>query len=1182
MGFHQEANVTHRSSSNGHHVSDGDDAATIATLLSEDHDPRVVDHQQQQVYYSVVASEEIEYVPSSSPSVLHQQDESFDSNSEKEFDDSPRDNSLRIVYGNFESSNFENQKLIHEHYYDHILTPQLKQRQRDLANFLLNYNYHQNIILKIFSLICWIFYNIIITFIVHFCLKNIIFYIISLIYRCCNCERYNFGSLSTTSVVNDDISSSSSITTDHFNTFSLHRIFQNRRDFEKYWKQATTWLWNFLFADNNESLQTISEGVTSRTLFSRDRNCNYPRFCDNTISNTKYKWYNFFWKSISEQFSLRMNQYFLALACLQFWKVASPTNPITTWIPLIVVVTVGVAKEFIDDYFRYKKDTEINLNKVTIVRSGSFHVIPSYQVQVGDIVYLQEEEQIRADMILLKSSNILKKEKISRVESGDDVDPTTNDFLCDISGGIAWIETSALDGESHYKERKAIPEVQKLFSNNVNEYSNILNNFSCIVECSLPNADLDHFRGDLLVADRMGGFTRYPLSYHNLLLQGTTLKSTSHALALVVYTGNETKIGMNKKEAEMKWTKMDNFINHVVVGIFMVQLVIGLSFGIIGNYYNILQSQHSPFYLALDQYPILSVTNASTNTLLLFRILYNFIYPILPYLIIPLRFTMLCSLMIPQSLKITSDITKYIISMFFIAKDNGLSDKRGNMPSCSNTSVAEDLGQIQYIFTDKTGTITENLLTLSRVIVDGQVIRVPKHTNCSTASTTHFLWTHNTASNDSISMKFLRNLALCHTVYCENAENVYMPHYRSSSPEEDAFVKFAASQGVVLNYRDEERMVLKIYDNRDENSRDRSFVLEEYRILKVLYFTSDRRRMSIIVKQQEIDNIDSLTRYFIMCKGADDVLSERMDNKDPSLLQQTLSHIQTLASQEGLRVMLMAYRELSSDEVSTFMERISLADDSNEQSIFEEIETNFQLLGATAMEDKLQEGAAECIESLRDAGISIWMLTGDKMETAVQIAQTCHIIPSLPSDDLLLIYLRGSSVVTVRDALHQALTKLGNSSHLFACLIFEGKILNYILSDDDTNHHNQTAEIKSLENLILFLRLCEQVQACVCCRMTPKFKGKIVRMIKYPVTNIEDSNNNNRLQSLSSPICLAIGDGGNDVNMILEADVGVGISSSVKPTEMIAQLFQIKKFTPKMRIYKQCEPPILEFQDLVL
>ena len=436
------------------------------------------------------------------------------------------------------------------------------------------------------------------------------------------------------------------------------------------------------------------------------------------------------------------------------------------------------------------------------------------------------------------------------------------------------------------------------------------------------------------------------------------------------------------------------------------------------------------------------------------------------------------------------------------------------------------------------------MLTLSRVIVDGQVIRVPKLTkNGHTSNYAQYLWPHNTASKDSIRMNFLRNLALCHTVYCENSENLYMPHYRSSSPEEDAFVKFAASQGVVLNYRDEERIVLKFYNDPDENSRGQSWMLEEYRILKVLYFTSDRRRMSIIVKRQELNNAETQeTRYFIMCKGADDVLSERMDNRDPALLQKTLSHIQSLASQEGLRVMLMAYRELSSEEVTTFMENISLADDSNEQSIFEEIETNFQLLGATAMEDKLQEGAAECIESLRDAGISIWMLTGDKTETAVQIAQTCHIIPAVPSEDLLLIYLRGSSVSSVRDSLHQALTKLGNSTHLFACLIFEGKILNYILNDDD----KQPADIKSLENLLLFLRVCEQVQACVCCRMTPKFKGKIVRMIKYPVTSIEDSQHNNRLQSLSSPICLAIGDGGNDVNMILEADVGVGISSSAR------------------------------------
>ncbi|EFC49675.1 phospholipid-translocating P-type ATPase [Naegleria gruberi] len=830
--------------------------------------------------------------------------------------------------------------------------------------------------------------------------------------------------------------------------------------------------------------QELTEAIQIRKEFSRERNFNYPRYSDNTISNTKYRWYNFLWKSISAQFSLRMNQYFLALACLQFWKAASPTNPI------------------------YQKDSEINSKLVTIIRHGKTETIPSYQLQAGDIVYLQDDEQIRADMVLIHSSNVLKKEGFSTV-----------------TGGIAWVETSALDGESHYKEKKSIGAIQKLLTTSSGESEvSMVNDFSCIIECNAPNADLDHFKGEIIVPYK-NRMDRFSVTSNNLLLQGTTLKSTASALAVVIYTGNETKIGMNRKEVEMKWTKMDNFINHVVVGIFIVQFSIGLAFGLIGNYLYFNNGKNM-FYLntAVDFQHSKLVTGYY-----ILDVLEYFAEKILPYLIIPLRFTMLCSLMIPQSLKITSDVAKYIISMFFIPKDDLLCDAQGNRTSASNTSVAEDLGQIDYIFSDKTGTLTENLLTLSRVIVDGKVVdaSVSHH---PTSINTHKIGFLNEQCNFTEStLSFLRNLALCHTVYCDNSTSgSFLPHYRSSSPEEDAFVKYAAYQGVVLNYRDEERMILRIHSDAN------NFTLEEYNILKVIHFTSDRRRMSIIVKR--ISDDPNQCKYYIFCKGADDVICERMNNQaNAEILQETLSHIQNLASKEGLRVMLMAGKELAMEEVTTFLETISQMEEGEQQPIVDSIEKEFLLHGATAMEDKLQEGVGECIDSLREAGISIWMLTGDKMETAVQIAHACHLVPSLHQDLIDISHLKGNSFSSVRDSLRIISEKYDElESNIFKCLVFEGRVLNFILDEQEST---------DLENVSTFLKLCKSVNACVSCRMTPKLKGKIVRLIKYPLSS-EDSNN--RLQSLSSPICLAIGDGGNDCNMILEADVGIGISSSAK------------------------------------
>jgi len=768
---------------------------------------------------------------------------------------------------------------------------------------------------------------------------------------------------------------------------------------------------------------------------------------------------------------------------------------------------VGVIKEFIDDMFRYNKDKELNNKRVTIVRNGALKDISSQQLHVGDIVYLREEEQVRADMVIIKSSNVLKSEK-NQTSSGI----SNSELLSNLtSGGIVWVETSALDGESHYKERKSVAAAQNLFQNDSSKQDSdlhVLNQTQFIIECTQPNAELDQFRGDILICNQNNISSRFPLTSHNLLLQGTTLKSTTSAFAIVVYTGNETKIGMNKRQAEMKWTKMDNFINNIVVGIFILQFLIGITFGLIGNYngsaipyfsQRSLQEQHSS---------------------LLKNFFHTLVNIMLPYIVIPVRFTLLCSLMIPQSLKITSDITKYMISILFIGKDCGLSDKNGNMPLASNTSIAEELGQVNYIFSDKTGTLTENLLTLCKVLVNGEIVDVP--------TLPKYAMAHNT-----ISMDFLRTLAICHTVYCDEVtETNVSPHYRSSSPEEDAFVKFASSQGVSLHYRDEERILIKI-------NSESSCTLEEYRIVKILYFNSDRRRMSVIVKRE------SDSQYFLYCKGADDVISERVASTEGNILQHTLSLLSNLASQEGLRVMMMAGKSLSIDDVTQFLEQSSEADENQEQELYDLVENNLNIYGASAMEDKLQEGAAECIDSLREAGITVWMLTGDKTETAVQISQACHLIPSLPKDRLNIFYIRGDSSKSVHESLVSCLSGIKDCDiNTFKCMVLEGRILRYILDEENNTSHN----------LDLFLELCRLSNSCICCRMTPKMKGKIVRIVKYPITN----GSQGRLQNYGTPICLAIGDGGNDVNMILEADVGVGISTTAKVDDESHEEFDVE------------------------
>ena len=239
--------------------------------------------------------------------------------------DSEQKGKRRIIYGNVESHCFEREQLIHEHYHDQVIAPSVNNGRRRIVNFAKSFAKQKTMLMYITSLICLIIYQVT-NILVNICVKNVIYIVGSLIYSSCSCNEYS------QIVLLDDRSSTSSAnsSTGHA-TASVYRtalgMFQSRAMFERFWQELIDYCWKFIFSEQYHSLQELTEAIQIRKEFSRERNFNYPRYSDNTISNTKYRWYNFLWKSISAQFSLRMNQYFLALACLQFWKAASPTNP---------------------------------------------------------------------------------------------------------------------------------------------------------------------------------------------------------------------------------------------------------------------------------------------------------------------------------------------------------------------------------------------------------------------------------------------------------------------------------------------------------------------------------------------------------------------------------------------------------------------------------------------------------------------------------------------------------------------------------------------------------------------------------------------------------------------------------------------------------------------------------------
>jgi phospholipid-translocating ATPase len=727
-----------------------------------------------------------------------------------------------------------------------------------------------------------------------------------------------------------------------------------------------------------------------------------------------------------------MNRYFLLIGLLQLWPAITPVNPVTTLAPLAFIFMVSAVREAVDDYFRHRSDKKANEREVVVLREGRRDKITSAELCVGDLVLVRCDEDFPADLVCVATSE----------------------------DGLCYIQTANLDGESDLKARVAPAQTKSLA---VDEAWKL----RCCIECPTPNADVYRFDASMRLLDEHSPPSEaFPLSASHLLLQATHLRNTDWIVGLVVYAGGETKIGQNKREVPTKWTKMDRFINRVTMVIFALQLLVILVFGAVGNHWKTKYGDHLS-YLDYPRY-----THRRD--------------PWYEVLIIPLRYLLLCSIMIPISLKVSLDVCKYVYAMF-INWDLAMRDPdSGEFAVANSSTIAEDLGQIEYVMTDKTGTLTENVMRFQSCAIRGLVYGVDHEhgalTDASLAAT---------AASDPVTADFFRCFALCNTVVVsvEGAEYTY----KASSPDEEALVKAAAHLGFPLHHRGSNSLV---------RIKTPSGQAEDYELLNVLEFSSDRKRMSVVVRES------ASGRLRLFCKGADDKIRERlahpMTGGDEAALE-------SFASQ-GLRTLCVAHRDLSASEYAAWdaqHREAALVVNGREQAVAAvngQLEVGLSLLGISAIEDKLQEGVPETISTLREAGLRFWMLTGDKYSTAVQIATSCRLITPAPKG--ILAAVEGETAAEVHRSIDACL-RSHDISHKDFAIIIEGRTLAVALAEarDD------------------FRRLGMMCRSVICCRVTPAQKALVVALVKD-----------------TGAMCLAIGDGGNDVSMIQEAQVGVGIS----------------------------------------
>ena len=775
------------------------------------------------------------------------------------------------------------------------------------------------------------------------------------------------------------------------------------------------------------------------------------KYVDNHVSTAKYNIATFLPKFLFEQFSKYANIFFLFTAALQQIPNISPTNRYTTIGPLIIVLLVSAGKELIEDFKRKNSDKSLNYSKTRVLQGSSFEAVRWVRVKVGDIVRVESEEPFPADLVLLATSE---------------------------PEGLCYIETANLDGETNLKIKQAIPETANLVS------PAELSRLSGRVRSEQPNSSLYTYEATVTTSAG-GGEKELPLAPDQLLLRGATLRNTPWIHGIVVFTGHETKLMRNATATPIKRTQVERMVNIQIL--MLVSILIALS--IISSVGDLVVRTKAKQQLSYLYYEDSSATKQFFSDIFTYWVLYSNLVPI--------------------SLFVTIELVKYC-QAFLVNSDLDIYyDKTDTPATCRTSSLIEELGQIEYIFSDKTGTLTCNMMEFRQCSIGGiqYADEVPEDRRATESSpigihdfNTLRRHSHEHQSRTAIH-HFLALLATCHTVIPEKRDEKSGDiKYQAASPDEGALVEGA----VMLGYKFTARRPRSVTVSIDGEEF-------EYELLAVLEFNSTRKRMSAIFRCP-----DGKIRCY--CKGADTVILERLGQENP-IVEATLQHLEEYAT-EGLRTLCLAMREVPEPEFQQWLQIFEKANTTVSGNRAEEldkaaeiIEHDFFLLGATAIEDKLQDGVPDTIHTLQEAGIKVWVLTGDRQETAINIGMSCKLI----SEDMTLLIVNEETAQATRTNLENKLIAVMSQAGAGAAemetlaLVIDGRSLTFALEKD-------------LEKM--FLELAVMCKAVICCRVSPLQKALVVKLVKRNL----------------KAILLAIGDGANDVSMIQAAHVGVGIS----------------------------------------